>query len=469
MFNTVLQVKYSKDTSFHFIGIGGAGMSTLAFYLMSAGYKVKGSDVNAHNEHLQKLKQAGAEVYIGHSANNISAKDTIVTTNVIHSDNPELEFAMESKLPIVRRSSLLADVVSSIEKSVCITGCHGKSTATAMTVDLIGAMGLPVSFVNGAKIRRFNSFFRCDQLDAPIIAEADESDTLLGNYKFTIGVILNIEPEHMEAHGGRVENLINVFYNFAKGQKPGGAVLACIDSPLVRDNLIPLVKSDKSINLITFGLSSDADIVLTVGQMTNKGAIFSFYDSRNGQNVQLQSNSFGVHGVMNTFCASYVAYLLGSSFDVISQYSHKFAGVAKRFDIVNSSTNYIIIDDYAHHPTEIKATLEAISQKYETSDISIVFEPHKYTRLHDHFDGYAEALKMFKNALVVPVFHCNQKPIQGSSAEDLVGKIGPTASYVDSLDIEYLIKKANPQPNSVLVFATAGKLGENLRSYFNHK
>lgn len=464
------------NKNIHFIGIGGAGMFPLAMLLKRLGFaNITGSNVGK-NTNTKLLQEEGIEVCCeGQKAVNIKADNAlIVTTNVIKEDNPEIVEAKLRKLNIVKRSDLLSLITNDFDDNIVVSGCHGKTTVTAVISELLANINnSKVGFVSGGKVKAFNSSYRFKSKKHPIIIEADESDGLMVNYRHKVGILLNIEPEHMETYGHSLQNLISAFYKYAINQKDGGCLLVCADCPIISKYLIPMLKqyrasSNSSFRYLTFGLGGNADFHASNISYNKFGNEFNIIFKN--KSIRVKTDLLGKHGVHNALCSFAVAQIMGFDSSKIESCVGQFSGAGKRFEVVFQDEDMVLIDDYAHHPTEINATREALRQRYPDSNIHIIWEPHKYSRLADHYFEFGKSLEGFTSVTITPVFACGQVPFAGRDLSDFAKMMSDLSSVkvleeIDIKDIIASVSKNRTGKKDILLFASAGQLGSLLRSF----
>ncbi|MEA3059191.1 MAG: UDP-N-acetylmuramate--alanine ligase [Sphingomonadales bacterium] len=398
----------------HFVGIGGIGMSGIAEVMHQLGYKVQGSDLTDSSV-VEKLRKEGIPVTIGHSADNLGDAAVVVSSTAIKDSNPELQAAAERRLPRVRRAEMLAELMR-MQKTVAVAGTHGKTTTTSMTAALLDSGGLDPTVINGGIINRYGSNARLGKSDWWVI-EADESDGSFLRLDGTIAVVTNIDPEHLE-HYGSFDRVKDAFVEFVENVPFYGLAVLCVDHPEVQ-NIIGRIRDRR---IVTFGFSALADVradnVTPVPGGTRFDALILGRDGER-RSLPLHVPIPGRHNVQNALAAIAVALELGVSDDAIIAGFEHFEGVKRRFTKVGEIDGAIIIDDYAHHPTEIRAVLAAAREGAKERVIAVV-QPHRFTRLQSLMDEFQNAFNDADVVFVTPVYRAGEEPIEGVDSAALV-------------------------------------------------
>jgi UDP-N-acetylmuramate--alanine ligase len=392
----------------HFIGIGGIGMSGIAEVMHQLGYKVRGSDV-AENYVVEKLRKKGIRVAIGHRPENLGDAAVVVCSSAIKPDNPEILAAIERRLPRVRRAEMLAELMR-MQKTIAVAGTHGKTTTTSMIACLLDAGGIDPTVINGGIINRYGSNARLGKSDWMVV-EADESDGSFLRLDGTIAVVTNIDPEHLE-HYGSFDKAKDAFVEFVENVPFYGLAVMCIDHPEVQ-SLIGRIRDRR---ILTYGFSALADLRADNVEVANGGTSFdAMVRERDGsvriiEKIRLPMP--GRHNVLNALAAIAVGMELGMDDETIVQGFDKFDGVKRRFTRVGEVDGAIVIDDYAHHPVEIRAALSAARESADGRVIAVV-QPHRYTRLQALMDDFQAAFNDADIVMVAPVYPAGEEPIEG--------------------------------------------------------
>jgi UDP-N-acetylmuramate--alanine ligase len=400
----------------HFVGIGGIGMSGIAEVMHQLGYSVQGSD-QAESYVVDKLRKAGIPVTIGHDADNLGDAAVVVVSTAISRGNPEVEAAVERRLPIVKRSEMLAELMR-MQKTIAVAGTHGKTTTTSMVAAVLDAGGMDPTVINGGIINRYGSNARLGKSDWMVV-EADESDGSFLRLDGTIAVVTNIDPEHLE-HWGSFEEVKRAFCEFIENVPFYGLAVLCIDHPEVQSILGRI--QDRRI--VTYGFSALADLRAENVQPNGTGSSFdAVILERDGERRTIEGIHVpipGRHNVQNALAAVAVALELGIPDDSIVTGFERFEGVKRRFTKVGEIDGATIIDDYAHHPVEIRAVLSAARETTGGGRVIAVMQPHRYSRLNALMEDFQSAFNDADVVLVAPVYPAGEEPVEGVDSEALV-------------------------------------------------
>lgn len=399
----------------HFVGIGGIGMSGIAEVMHNLGYKVQGSDM-AEGYVVQGLRDKGIAVHIGQKAENLGDAVVIVTSTAIKRGNPELEAALERRIPVVRRAEMLAELMR-LKSTVAVAGTHGKTTTTSMVAALLDAGGVDPTVINGGIINSYGSNARLGASDWMVV-EADESDGSFLRLDGTIAVVTNIDPEHLD-HYGSFDAVKDAFVEFVENVPFYGAALLCLDHPEVQ-GIIPRLRDRR---VVTYGFSAQADVRgVNVTPIPGGNRFETIVRNRDGTTRSIEGIELpmpGRHNVQNALAAIGVALELGIDDATIQQGFAKFGGVKRRFTKVGETGGVTIIDDYGHHPVEIRAVLSAAREGVENRVIAVV-QPHRYSRLGDLMEEFQQAFNDADMVYVAPVYAAGEAPVEGVDAEALV-------------------------------------------------
>jgi len=410
-------MKMSRDIGpVHFVGIGGIGMSGIAEVLVNLGYTVQGSDV-AENANVQRLRDKGVTIAIGHDAANLDGAQVIVVSSAIKRDNPELKAARERLLPVVRRAEMLAELMR-LKQAIAIAGTHGKTTTTSMVAALLDAGGFDPTVINGGIINAYGTNARIGDSDWMVV-EADESDGTFVKLPIDVALVTNIDPEHLD-HYGTFDKIRDAFHQFVENVPFYGFAVMCMDHPEVQ----ALIGQIEDRRMITYGMSPQADVRCVDLRIENRTTMFTIVirDRQGGPARVLENLTLsipGAHNVENATGAIAVAHHLGVADDAIRSGLAGFGGVKRRFTHTGTWNGVEVFDDYAHHPVEIAAVLKA-ARSVTAGHVIAVVQPHRYTRLHDLFDGFCTCFNDADSVIVAPVYPAGEAPIEGVSAEALV-------------------------------------------------
>jgi UDP-N-acetylmuramate--alanine ligase len=398
----------------HFVGIGGIGMSGIAEVMHILGYNVQGSDA-AEGYVVEGLRKAGIKVEIGHSADNLGDAAVVVISTAIPKDNPELQSAYERRIPVVRRAEMLAELMR-LKSTVAVAGTHGKTTTTSMIAALLDAGGIDPTVINGGIINAYGSNARLGSSDWMVV-EADESDGSFLRLDGTLAVVTNIDPEHLD-HYGSFDRVKDAFVEFVENVPFYGAALLCVDHPEVQ-TIIPRLRDRR---VVTYGFAALADVRGENVRPVPGGNCFDVSIRDRAGNVRTISDVElpmpGRHNVQNALAAIGIAVELGIADETIARGFERFDGVKRRFTRVGEIEGATIIDDYGHHPTEIRAVLSAAREGAQGRVIAVV-QPHRYTRLRDLMADFQGAFNDADIVFVAPVYAAGEDPIEGVDSEAL--------------------------------------------------
>ncbi|NQZ14759.1 MAG: UDP-N-acetylmuramate--L-alanine ligase [Alphaproteobacteria bacterium] len=403
----------------HFVGIGGIGMSGIAEVLHQLGYTVQGSDLS-ESQNVVRLREKGMQVFIGQKEENIKDADIVVISSAIKDDNPELKGARARNLPVVRRAEMLAELMR-LKWSMAIAGTHGKTTTTMMVGTMLEEAGYDPTVINGGIVNSYGTNTRLGQGDW-IVAEADESDGTFTKLPATVAVVTNIDPEHLD-HYGSYDNIKAAFRRFIDNLPFYGFAALCSDHPAVQE-LLPHL-SDRRV--LTYGFNPQADVrvsnVRTEADGNHFDVTFAAWLS-DGEEETLRDvflPMLGEHNILNSLAALSIAHEMGVPAPIMKKAMANFSGVKRRFTKTGVSNGITVVDDYAHHPVEIKAVLKAARQAVEKTGKKIiaVMQPHRFTRLHDLFDEFCTCFNDADSVIIADVYKAGEDPIEGADKEHL--------------------------------------------------
>jgi UDP-N-acetylmuramate--alanine ligase len=400
----------------HFVGIGGIGMSGIAETLHNLGYKVRGSDI-ADSYNTKRLRDRGVQIEIGHRAENLADASVVVISSAVKPDNPEVLAARARLLPVVRRAEMLGELMR-LKWSIAIGGTHGKTTTTSLVGALLEAGGFDPTIINGGIINNYGTNARLGAGDWMVV-EADESDGSFMKLPATIAIVTNMDPEHLDYYGS-VEAMNRAYETFVENIPFYGFAALCIDHPVVQAMIPRLVDR----RIITYGFSPQADVRAVDLTMHPDGSqyrvvITDRYRDTQREIAGVKLPMVGKHNVQNSLAAIAVANEMGVNDDTIRNGFAGFGGVKRRFTKTGEARGVTVIDDYGHHPVEIAAVLTAARQASRGRVIAVV-QPHRFTRLHSLFDGFATCFNDADVVLVADVYSAGEQPIEGVNAEALV-------------------------------------------------
>lgn len=403
----------------HMIGIGGTGMSGIAEVLVNLGYAVAGSDLR-ETAVTKRLAGMGITLFIGHAATNVEGADVVVTSSAVDETNPEVKAARQARIPLVPRAEMLAELMR-YRHGIAVAGTHGKTTTTSMIASVFGAAGLDPTFVIGGLV---NSVGTNAQLGASrfLIAEADESDASFLHLQPMVTVVTNIEADHMETYGGDFAELRRTFLEFLHNLPFYGVAVLCIDDPVIRE-LLP----DISRHILTYGESEDADYRICQIQPQGVQTHFRVERPAGAAPLDVTLSMPGMHNVLNATAAIAVACDEGLSDAAIADGLSQFAGVGRRFTQMGERRfpggSALLVDDYGHHPTEVKATLSAVSQAWPGRRTVMVYQPHRYSRTRDLYEDFVSVLSSCDVLVLLEVYAAGEEPIPGADGRSLARSI----------------------------------------------
>jgi len=443
----------------HFVGIGGVGMSGLAEILRSLEFDVSGSDMK-ESDTTRRLQALGVRADVGHRAENVRGVDVVVYSSAISRDNPELSEARALGIPVIGRAEMLAELMR-VKYGVAIAGSHGKTTTTSLVATVLRAAGLDPTVVVGGKMAALGSNARLGAGDL-LVAEADESDGSFLRLTPTIAVVTNIDPEHLD-HYGTLDKLKDAFVEFAARVPFYGLAVLCLDHPHVQD-ILPRVPRRH----VTYGVSPHADY--SARGIHFRGLETSFNAYRRGEPLGgFTVRMPGAHNVLNCLATIAVADELEVPLDVTKQALSTFGGVARRFTVVGQLGGVTLVDDYGHHPAEIRATIDAAQRAFPGEDhrIIVAFQPHRYSRTRDLFDDFTRAFNQADVLFVTDIYPAGEAPLPGITAERLVQSIREHGHH----DARYVGNKAEIpdaiepilRPGDVVIALGAGDVNQAVR------
>lgn len=422
----------------HFIGIGGISMSGLAQILLTRGYKVQGSDIQ-YSSLIEKLEKNGAVVNIPHNAANVHGADLVIYTSAVKDDNPEIIEAKKLNIPLMDRATLLGEVMKEYSYRIAVAGCHGKTTSASMISIIFKNAGLDPTILLGGELDSIGGNVRIGDGQYFITEACEYMENFLKFYPF-YGVILNIDEDHLD-YFKDIEHIKETFIKFVKLIPQEGCLAVCADNKNAMD-VIPYAKC----SIVTFGIDNDADYMAKDIEFNDLGHP-SFKVYKKGQCIgSCKLQIPGQHNILNALSAYAVSDFFGISSDVVSKSLMEFKGTHRRFDILGTVNNVTVVDDYAHHPTEIKATLAA-AKKFPHNKLWCIFQPHTYTRTKLLFNEFASSFKEADYVIITDIYAAREKDTGEIHSKDLVeeaNRIKNNAIYMKEFhDIaEYVSKNA---------------------------
>jgi len=405
----------SRVKHIHLIGIGGVGMGGIAEVLLNLGYQISGSDL-ANNSLIEHLRELGATVMIGHSADYLAGADVVVVTTAVSDENVELKAAKELRIPVVPRAEMLAELMR-FSYGIAIAGTHGKTTTTSLVAALLSEGDLDPTFVIGGRLNSAGSNAKLGS-GRYLVAEADESDASFLYLQPMISVVTNIDEDHMATYDNDFEKLKATFIEFLHHLPFYGLAVMCIDDPVVRELLTDVIRP-----VLTYGTDEQADFQIVNLKQKQGQSHFSVIDKKSAHTFEITLNMPGLHNALNATAGLAVARNLGVSIEACQRALATFAGVSRRFnllgDIHTKNGQVTLVDDYGHHPTEIAATVTAIRDGWESSRLVVIFQPHRYTRTRDLFEDFSQVLSEVDVLIVMEVYPAGESKIAGADAKSL--------------------------------------------------
>jgi len=434
---------FGKVKHIHFVGIGGSGMSGIAELLLNLGYRVSGSDIH-DSEVIERLRRMGGNITIGHGASNIKDAQVVVVSSAIPEDNEEIIAARKASIPVIKRAEMLAELMR-LKYGIAIAGAHGKTTTTSMIASIMAAGGLDPTVIIGGKLNSLGSNAKLGQ-GKFLVAEADESDGSFLKLSPVIVVVTNIDAEHLDYYGD-IATIEKAFLNFINKIPFYGLAVICGDNDHLR-NLIPFIEK----RFITYGLHPHVDI--SARDISSRNGLSSFRVIWKGKDLGKFTLPLpGLHSISNALASIGVAIELDIDLRDIKRALADFSGVERRFQILGtikrSGGDILVVDDYGHHPTEIKTTLRAAREGWKRR-IIVVFQPHRYTRIFHLIGEFARAFDQADRVIITDIYSAGEKPIENLTGESLYKLIRanghPEVVYIPDKDsiVEYINNTIRP-------------------------
>jgi UDP-N-acetylmuramate--alanine ligase len=438
----------------HFAGIGGIGMSGIAEVLLNLGYTISGSDLKL-SATTDRLAQLGATVYEGHDAKNVQGAKALVVSSAVDESNPEVQEARRLQIPVIPRGELLAELMR-LKYGIAVAGSHGKTTTTSMIATILSHAGKDPTVVVGGKVAAMGgSNARVGKSDF-LVVESDESDGSFLKLSPILAIVTNIDREHLD-HYADIEAIRAAFIEFVNKVPFYGAAIVCLDSENVQ-SILPLVRR----RTITYGRNAQADFQPSAVEGGTFHTVFRLR-SRAGDLGEFHVNIPGAHNVLNATAAIAAAMELGVDPDVIREGLRKFTGVGRRFEVRGEAHGVTVVDDYGHHPTEIRATLAA-AKSVCRNRVHVLFQPHRYTRTQHLMDDFARAFHVADRVVMLDIYGASEKPIEGVTAEALVERMRQFGhrgvEYAGSNDAGVEIIVRGVEPGDMIVTLGAGSVSQ---------
>ncbi|MHB1565568.1 MAG: UDP-N-acetylmuramate--L-alanine ligase [Acidiferrobacter sp.] len=443
----------------HFVGIGGAGMCGIAEVLHTLEFSVSGSDAH-ESANTRRLADLGIPVHIGHDQAYVHNQDVVVVSSAIASDNPEVLAARIAKIPVIPRAEMLGELMR-LQHGVAVAGTHGKTTTTSLVASVLAQAGLDPTFVIGGRLNSAGSHARLGR-GRYLVAEADESDASFLHLQPLIAIVTNIDADHMSTYGGDFQRLKQAFIAFLHNLPFYGLAIVCIDDPVIRE-IVPEIHKP----VLTYGISEDAE--LRAYDISQDGQNMTFKVAVSGQEgwLPVSLRQPGRHNVLNALAAIAVGRELGATGADIASGLGAFAGIGRRFQInataTTSGDDVLFVDDYAHHPREIEATLQAARDGWPGRRLVVVFQPHRYTRTHDLLEDFSAVLAHVDNLFITEVYSAGEAPISGADGRALCRSIrarGRHPVFVQDLSVLGAVLSDVVKTNDLVLTLGAGNIGQ---------
>ena len=453
---------FRKIDKVYFVGIGGIGMSGIAELLFNLGFQVSGSDMNK-NDNVKRLKKLGINVKIGHDPNNLADPDILVYSSAVPLENPEIIKARQKGIPIIRRAEMLGELINLKETSIAVAGTHGKTTTSSMIGTILSHAQIDPTLVVGGLVQNLNTNSKLGS-GKIIVVEADEYDRSFLAMRPTIGIVTNVELEHTDCYEN-LDDLKNAFTQFCQSVPFYGEIIVCMDSPAVQE-LLPNIERP----MTTYGRSRDAAYRAENLRFHENSSTYTVFRAEDSLG-EIQLNVPGEHNVMNSLAAVVLGLEMGLSFKQIQSGIATYQGVRRRFDIKGIYQSVMIVDDYAHHPTEVQATLKAAKSGWDRRIIA-VFQPHLFSRTQEFFREFSSALRISDLVIITDIYPAREKPIPGINAKlifnEYNNKSKTNCYYVPDLDDLESTLDDIIQPNDMVITMGAGNIWRYSESYAKH-
>ncbi|HJL65665.1 MAG: UDP-N-acetylmuramate--L-alanine ligase [Arenicellales bacterium] len=443
----------------HFVGVGGSGMSGIAEVLLNLGYKVSGSDL-ADGPTVRRLRDSGVDIRIGHTAENVLGSDVVVTSTAIVADNIEVVSAKAGHIPVIPRAEMLGELMR-FRRGIAVAGTHGKTTTTSLVAAVLAKGGLDPTFVVGGLVNSVATNARLGEGDY-LVAEADESDASFLHLQPLISIVTNIDADHLVTYGGSFQKLQKTFVDFIRNLPFYGLAVLCIDDQRVRE-IIPALNKP----LITYGTSSDADIYADTIRQDGLEMNFQVRGRAISKPLDVTLSMPGEHNVLNALAAIAVASRLGVSDKAIIAGLAEFQGIGRRFQVRGElkleQGSALLVDDYAHHPRELSATLAAAAAAWPDRRCITVFQPHRYSRTNELMDDFSQVLSSQESLIVTEVYPAGEAPVAMADGRALCRAIR-SRGQVEPVFVEHLsdlpqVLAGLVRPGDIVLTLGAGDIG----------
>ncbi len=447
-----------KTTRLHFIGIGGIGMSGIAEVLLDLGYNVSGSDLNSSSV-TENLQKKGAEIFLGHKASNVEGSTLVVYSSAIDTKNPEVIRAQELEIPMIRRAEMLAELMR-LKYGIAVAGSHGKTTTTSLIATIFAEAKLDATHIIGGIVQNLGG--NAKKGDGQyLIAEADESDGSFLLLNPIMAAVTNIDNDHLDHYGSK-EKIVEAFIEFVNKLPFYGRAALNANDPTSLE-----IKSKIKRPILWYGIEvgeTAADYVAKNVELNAGGTSFDLY-YRGERVLNFKTHLMGLHNVSNTLAAIAISHESGLNWDTIQKGLLSFQGVGRRLEKLYELNNFVVIDDYGHHPTEVRATISTL-RKVDRRKMCVVFEPHRFTRTQNFWQEFQECFEGADELFLVPIYAASESPIEGITSEAMVSEMkskGKVVHFLGSLDEMKNLLQERKDKDYVFVTLGAGAISKKIR------
>ncbi len=446
-----------KTTKLHFIGIGGIGMSGIAEVLLDLGYSISGSDLNSSSV-TENLKAKGAQIFLGHSATNVEGSSLIVYSSAIDTKNPEFAEALKLKIPMIRRAEMLAELMR-LKYGIAIAGSHGKTTTTSLIATIFQEAALDATHIIGGIVSNLGGNAKKGDGEF-LIAEADESDGSFLLLNPIMAAITNIDDDHLDFYGTK-EKVVEAFVKFVNKLPFYGRIILNAN-----DESSLSIKSDVKRPMIWYGINSDPheiNYVATHVELSASGTSFDLHFK--GKLLKIKTHLLGLHNVSNTLAAIAISHEAGIDWPVIQKGLLNFQGVGRRLEKLFDKDDFLVIDDYGHHPTEVRATITAL-KNVDKRELCVVFEPHRFSRTQNFWKEFQQCFAGSDELFVLPIYAASESPLPQITSENLVKEMkqkGIKVEFLSSLKEMKPLLKDRKKSGRIFLTLGAGAISKSIR------
>lgn len=447
-----------KTTKLHFIGIGGIGMSGISEVLLDLGYSISGSDLNA-SAVTENLKKKGAEIFIGHEASNVEGSTLVVYSSAIDPKNPEFARAQELKIPMIRRAEMLAELMR-LKFGIAVAGSHGKTTTTSLIATIFQEAKLDATHIIGGIVSNLGGNAKKGDGEF-LIAEADESDGSFLLLNPIMAAITNIDDDHLDFYGTK-EKVVEAFVEFVNKLPFYGRIALNAN-----DASSAAIKGQVKRPMVWYGIETNSEDVHYEARNVKLSAAGTSFDLyyQNQLILPMSTHMLGMHNVSNTLAAIAISHEAGLEWKVIQSGLLNFQGVGRRLEKLFDKNNFLVIDDYGHHPTEVKATISAL-KNVDKRPLCVVFEPHRFSRTQNFWKEFQECFEGCDELYILPIYAASEKPLEGITSEALVNEMkakGKNVKTLGSLKEMEPVLKAHQKSGQIFLTLGAGSISKTIR------